>query len=124
MDFGVAAAAASGDTQLTKTGYVIGSPKYMAPEQILGKKVDETADIYSIGVIMYEMVTGIPPYSRGDHMSVMYQHVQGKAKKCQEINPDIPDDFAGVIAKAMSVDKSKRYQSMGELTEALEQIAG
>jgi serine/threonine-protein kinase len=123
VDFGVAAAASSGDTQLTKTGYVIGSPKYMAPEQILGKKVDETADIYSVGVIMYEMVTGIPPYSRGDHMSVMYQHVQGKAKACQEINPSIPDAFAAVIAKAMSVDKSKRYQSMIELTEALDALS-
>ncbi len=119
VDFGVAAAASSGDTQLTKTGYVIGSPKYMAPEQILGKKVDVTADVYSIGVIMYEMVTGIPPYSRGDHMSVMYQHVQGKAKHCQEINPDLPDDYANLIIKAMSVDKTKRYQSMDELTEAL-----
>jgi serine/threonine-protein kinase len=122
VDFGVAAAASSGDTQLTKTGYVIGSPKYMAPEQILGKKVDETADIYSVGVIMYEMVTGVPPYSRGDHMSVMYQHVQGKAKRCQEINPDIPDDYATVITKAMSVDKTKRYSSMDQLIEALSAI--
>ncbi|NIL93360.1 MAG: protein kinase [Woeseiaceae bacterium] len=122
VDFGVAAAAASGDTQLTKTGYVIGSPKYMAPEQILGKKVDQTADIYSVGVIMYEMTTGVPPYSRGDHMSVMYQHVQGKAKACQEINPEIPDDYAAIIAKAMSVDKTKRYQSMDELTDALEKV--
>jgi HEAT repeat protein len=122
VDFGVAAAASSGDTQLTKTGYVIGSPKYMAPEQILGKKVDETADVYSIGVIMYEMNTGIPPYSRGDHMSVMYQHVQGKAKMCQEINPEIPDEYAEIVAKAMSVDKSKRYQSMPELTDALDAI--
>ncbi len=122
VDFGVAAAAASGDTQLTKTGYVIGSPKYMAPEQILGKKVDETADIYSVGVIMYEMATGVPPYSRGDHMSVMYQHVQGKAKHCQEINPDIPDEFAAIINKAMSVDKTKRYQSMTELTDALDAV--
>lgn len=122
VDFGVAAAASSGDTQLTKTGYVIGSPKYMAPEQILGKKVDETADVYSVGVIMYEMATGIPPYSRGDHMSVMYQHVQGKAKACQEINPAIPDGFAGVIGRAMSVDKSKRYQSMVELTDALDAV--
>jgi len=122
VDFGVAAAASSGDTQLTKTGYVIGSPKYMAPEQILGKKVDETADIYSVGVIMYEMATGVPPYSRGDHMSVMYQHVQGKAQQCQEINPEIPDDLAAIIAKAMSVDKSKRYQSMEELTEALDAV--
>ena len=122
VDFGVAAAASSGDTQLTKTGYVIGSPKYMAPEQILGKKVDVTADVYSIGVIMYEMTTGIPPYSRGDHMSVMYQHVQGKAKGCQEVNPDLPDDFAAVIVKAMSVDKTKRYQSMTELTDALDAV--
>ncbi|MDX1515313.1 MAG: HEAT repeat domain-containing protein [Woeseiaceae bacterium] len=122
VDFGVAAAAASGDTQLTKTGYVIGSPKYMAPEQILGKKVDETADIYSVGVIMYEMATGIPPYSRGDHMSVMYQHVQGKAKSAQEINKDLPDDLAAIITKAMSVDKSKRYQSMSELTAALDAV--
>jgi serine/threonine-protein kinase len=107
VDFGVAAAASSGDTQLTKTGNVIGSPKYMAPEQILGKKVDETADVYSVGVIMYEMVTGVPPYSRGDHMSVMYQHVQGKAKRCEELNPQIPDDYAAVIAKAMSVERSR-----------------
>ena len=122
VDFGVAAAASSGDTQLTKTGYVIGSPKYMAPEQILGKKVDETADVYSVGVIMYEMATGVPPYSRGDHMSVMYQHVQGKAKHCQEVNPDIPDDLAVIIGRAMSVDKSKRYQSMEELTDALDTV--
>jgi len=122
VDFGVAAAASSGDTQLTKTGYVIGSPKYMAPEQILGKKVDVTADVYSVGVIIYEMATGIPPYSRGDHMSVMYQHVQGKAKHCQDINPEISDEFAALIVKAMSVDKSKRYQSMDELTEALDEI--
>jgi len=122
VDFGVAAAASSGDTQLTKTGYVIGSPKYMAPEQILGKKVDEAADIYSIGVIMYEMVTGIPPYSRGDHMSVMYQHVQGKAKTCQEINPEVSDSFAAVIGKSMSVDKTKRYQTMDSLMDALNEI--
>jgi HEAT repeat protein/tRNA A-37 threonylcarbamoyl transferase component Bud32 len=123
VDFGVAAAASSGDTQLTKTGYVIGSPKYMAPEQILGKKVDETADIYSVGVIMYEMVTGVPPYSRGDHMSVMYQHVQGKAKACQEINPEVPGDYAAVIGKAMAVDKTKRFGSMDELIDALSGVA-
>ena len=122
VDFGVAAAASSGDTQLTKTGYVIGSPKYMAPEQILGKKVDVTADIYSIGVIMYEMVTGVPPYSRGDHMSVMYQHVQGKAKPIQEINKDVPDQYVALITQAMSVDKTKRQQSMPELTDALDAI--
>ena len=120
VDFGVAAAAKSGDTQLTKTGYVIGSPKYMAPEQILGKKVDERADIYSLGVIMYEMLAGNPPYSRGDHMSVMYQHVQGKAPPLNEANPKVPREIADVVTKTMQVDKLKRHASMEELRVALE----
>jgi serine/threonine-protein kinase len=123
VDFGVAAAASTGDTQLTKTGYVIGSPKYMAPEQILGKKVDLRADIYSVGVIVYEMLTGTPPYTKGDHMSVMYQHVQGKAKFCEELNPEIPPALAAVVRKAMEVDKMKRFGSMDELREALERAA-
>jgi serine/threonine-protein kinase len=122
VDFGVAAAHKEGDTQLTKTGYVIGSPKYMAPEQILGKKVDERADVYSLGVIMYEMVTGVPPYSRGDHMSVMYQHVQGKAKSAIEVNPQLPKPISDLVGKAMSVDKMKRYQNMEEMRLALEKV--
>jgi serine/threonine-protein kinase len=120
VDFGVAAAAKSGDTQLTKTGYVIGSPKYMAPEQILGKKVDERADIYSLGVIMYEMLAGTPPYSRGDHMSVMYQHVQGKAQPLHEVSKAIPGPLSEVVTKAMQVDKTKRYASMDEMHAALD----
>ncbi|MGC3980998.1 MAG: HEAT repeat domain-containing protein [Steroidobacteraceae bacterium] len=122
VDFGVAAAHKEGDTQLTKTGYVIGSPKYMAPEQILGKKVDERADIYSLGVILYEMLTGVPPYSRGDHMSVMYQHVQGKAKAPIDVNPQLPKELSELVVKAMSVDKMKRHQSMDELRLALEKF--
>src|SRR5260370_9579480 len=90
VDFGVAAAQREGDTQLTKTGYVIGSPKYMAPEQILGKKVDERADIYASGVMLYEMLTRVPPYTRGEHMSVMHHPVQGKARPPQEGNPTLP----------------------------------
>ena len=120
VDFGVAAAHREGDTQLTRTGYVIGSPKYMAPEQILGKKVDEKADIYSLGVIMYEMFTGVPPYHRGDHMSVMYQHVQGRAKAPAEINPTLPPGLSEIIVKAMSVDKTKRQASMDDLRLSLE----
>jgi serine/threonine-protein kinase len=120
VDFGVAAAQREGDTQLTKTGYVIGSPKYMAPEQILGKKVDERADIYALGVMLYEMVTGVPPYSRGDHMSVMYQHVQGKARVPQDVNPGLPPGLSDLVVKAMAVDKAKRFQTMDELRGALE----
>jgi serine/threonine-protein kinase len=120
VDFGVAAAQHQGDTQLTKTGYVIGSPKYMAPEQILGKKVDERADIYSLGVILYEMLTGEPPYHRGDHMAVMYQHVQGKAKAPIELNPQIPPGLSEIVMKSMAVDKARRFQSMDEMRSALE----
>jgi HEAT repeat protein/tRNA A-37 threonylcarbamoyl transferase component Bud32 len=122
VDFGVAAAQTQADTQLTKTGYVIGSPKYMAPEQILGKKVDERADIYSLGVIMYELFTGVPPYSRGDHMSVMYQHVQGKARPPIEINKTLPVDLNNLVLKCMSLDKTKRAQSMDELRISLEKF--
>jgi eukaryotic-like serine/threonine-protein kinase len=120
VDFGVAAAQQQGDTQLTKTGYVIGSPKYMAPEQILGKKVDERADIYSLGVILYEMLTGEPPYHRGDHMAVMYQHVQGKARPPIEVNSSVPPGLSEIVVKAMTVDKTRRFQTMDELRSALE----
>ena len=119
VDFGVAAAQGSGDTQLTKTGYVIGSPKYMAPEQILGKQVDHRSDIYSLAVIFYEMLTGTPPYTKGDHMAVMYQHVQGKCPRCDELNPDIPKKLANVVHKAMEIDKVKRYESMDEMRKAI-----
>jgi serine/threonine-protein kinase len=124
VDFGVAAAAGPGakETELTKTGYVIGSPKYMAPEQILGKKVDHHADIYSVGVIMYEMLTGSPPYSKGDHMAVMYQHVQGNCKPCEELNPNIPASLAAVVRKAMSIEIKDRYDSMGSLIDALDAL--
>ncbi|HEY3729711.1 MAG TPA: HEAT repeat domain-containing protein [Steroidobacteraceae bacterium] len=122
VDFGVAAAQREGDTQLTKTGYVIGSPKYMAPEQILGRKVDERADIYALGVMMYEMLTGVPPYARGDHMAVMYQHVQGKARAPQEINPQLSANLCEVVVKAMAVDKAKRFQTMEEYRGALERF--
>jgi serine/threonine-protein kinase len=94
----------------------------MAPEQILGKKVDDRADIYSVGVILYEMITGVPPYSRGDHMSVMYQHVQGKAKSAIEVNTQLPRPLSELVSKAMSVDKAKRFQSMDELRQALEKV--
>ena len=124
VDFGVAAAAGpdSNDAQLTKTGYVIGSPKYMAPEQILGKKVGHHADIYSLGVVMYEMLTGRPPYSEGDHMAVMYQHVQGNCTPCEELNPNIPESIAAIVRKAMSIEIKDRYDSMDELARALDDL--
>ncbi len=94
----------------------------MAPEQILGKKVDHRADIYSTGVIFYEMLTGAPPYTKGDHMAVMYQHVQGKCARCDEMNPAIPKGLADVVHTAMAVDKMKRYESMDDLRQAIAEV--
>jgi serine/threonine-protein kinase len=118
VDFGVSAAL-NADTHLTKTGYVIGSPKYMAPEQILGKDIDERADVYSLGVILYELLTGRPPYGDGDQMSVMYQHVQGKARQVKELNPSIPDAVNNLVRRMMLVDKLKRLQSMEDVRTEL-----
>ena len=120
VDFGVAAATQTTDTKLTKTGLLVGTPTYMAPEQVLGKDVDERTDIYSLGVIMYEMLTGRPPYSGKDSMSIMYQHVQGKAGKVIDKNNDVPNELSDLVAKCMSVKAEKRPQSMGELKDAIE----
>jgi len=84
--------------------------------------VDERADIYSLGVILYELFTGVPPYSRGDHMSVMYQHVQGKARPPMDINKDLPLELNNLVVKCMSLDKAKRSQTMDELRLSLEKF--
>src|SRR2546430_299571 len=80
------------------------------------------ADIYAVGVMLYEMLTGQPPYSRGDHMSVMYQHVQGKARVPQDLNPALPPGLSDMIMKTMAVDKTKRFQTMDELSGALDRF--
>jgi eukaryotic-like serine/threonine-protein kinase len=123
VDFGVASAISQGDTKLTKTGLLIGTPTYMSPEQVLGREVDARTDIYSLGIIMYEMFTGSPPYRGGDSMAIMYQHVQGQAVPPRELNPKIPQTLNAVILKAMALDPDARYQSMDELRERLETFA-
>lgn len=123
VDFGVAAATRQMDTKLTRTGLLIGTPTYMAPEQVLGRDVDARTDIYSLGVIMYELMTGRPPYSGGDSMAIMYQHVQGQAAPPRDLNPSLPHTMSAVVQKAMSIDVNKRYQSMAELKERLDAFA-
>ena len=123
VDFGVAAATRQMDTRLTKTGLLIGTPVYMSPEQVLGRTVDARTDIYSLGVIMYEMFAGKPPYSGGDSMSIMYRHVQGEAEPPRNLNPQIPHTLNAVIMKTMAVDPDKRFQSMDDLRDRLASFA-
>jgi serine/threonine-protein kinase len=120
VDFGIAAAARNSETRLTKTGTLVGTPTYIAPEQVLGKPVDNRTDIYSLGVIMYEMLSGKPPYQGEDYMSLMYQHVQGGAPLLYTINPEISKTLSAVVAKAMATDPDKRYQTMDELRQRIE----
>lgn len=122
VDFGIAAASGNAETRLTRTGMVVGTPTYLAPEQVLGKPVDNRTDIYSLGIIMYQMFAGKPPYTGEDAMSLMYQHVQGEAEPLYKVNPKISRTLSAIIMKAMARDPDKRYQSMDELHERLAMI--
>lgn len=122
VDFGLAAAASSADSRLTKTGVLVGTPTYMAPEQVRGKKIDSRTDIYSTGIIMYEMFTGQVPYTGEDSMGIMFQHVEGKPLPPRALVPEISEMLEGIILKAMSVEKNDRYAHFDELLADLDQL--
>ncbi|WP_455200017.1 HEAT repeat domain-containing protein [Kaarinaea lacus] len=123
VDFGLAAAASCLDSRLTKTGILLGTPTYMAPEQIKGKTIDSKTDIYSLGVIMYEMFTGVAPYKGEGTLAVMYQHVEGNAKSPREVNPEIPVELEAIILKAMTIDPTQRFSSFSDLRAQLQAVA-
>lgn len=123
VDFGLAAAASCLDSRLTKTGILLGTPTYMAPEQIKSKTIDSKTDIYSLGVIMYEMLAGTAPFKGEGTLAVMYQHVEGNAKPPCELNPEIPDSLDAIILKAMAVNPKQRFSSFKELREQLQTVA-
>lgn len=123
VDFGIAAMADSTDTRLTRTGLVIGTPTYMSPEQITGRTVDYRTDIYSLGIILYEMLGGRPPYQGEDHMALMYQHLRGEAQPLNEVNDKVGKGIAAMVRRAMAVNAENRYQSMGDLRDRLGALA-
>jgi len=111
VDFGLAAAASHTDSRITKSGILIGTPTYMSPEQARGKKIDSRTDIYSLGILMYGMAAGRPPYKGNDAMAILFQHAEGKAKLPSAYNADIPDDLEAIIMKAMAHNPDDRYQT-------------
>jgi serine/threonine-protein kinase len=119
VDFGLAAAASDTATRLTRTGALLGTPLYMAPEQVQNRQIDARTDIYSLGVMMYEMFTGRPPYQGDNAMAILYQHLEGKATPPCELNPTLTPQLQAVIQKAMAVDPAQRFQSMEELGKHL-----
>jgi serine/threonine-protein kinase len=118
VDFGVAAVTSHMGTRLTRAGTLLGTPAYVAPEQVRSRAIDARTDIYSLGVVMYESFTGRPPYL-GDDMSVLFQHVEGKVIPPRELNPELPEELEEIILKAMAVDPDQRFQSMDELRKGL-----
>ena len=117
-DFGLARMIA-GETRLTATGVGMGTPAYMSPEQGKGEKVDQRTDIYSLGVILYEMVTGRVPYEAETPLAVVLKHIQGDLALPRSINPAIPEAVERVVLKAMAKEPEDRYGSAGEMAEAL-----
>jgi serine/threonine protein kinase/alpha-tubulin suppressor-like RCC1 family protein len=121
-DFGVARSM-SGDTQLTMHGVAIGTPSYMAPEQIDGDNLDGRADVYSLGLVAWEMFTGHRPWEGESLYAVLYHQRHHELPDVRETRPDLSDEIADAIAGAIEKDPAARWQSMDELIDALDGAA-
>jgi serine/threonine protein kinase/regulator of sirC expression with transglutaminase-like and TPR domain len=120
MDFGIARSLK--DKGITGAGVMIGTPEYMSPEQVDGKETDQRSDIYSLGIILYEMLAGKLPFEGDTPLSIAVQQRSDTPKDPREFNAQIPDDLSRVIMKCLEKDKDKRYQSAGEIRSELEMI--
>jgi serine/threonine protein kinase/Tfp pilus assembly protein PilF len=120
MDFGIAR---SRETKgLTGAGIIIGTPEYMSPEQVEGKEVDQRTDIYSLGIILYEMVTGGVPFEGDTPFTIGMKHKSEMPQNPKELNAQIPDDLNRVILRCLEKDKEKRYQGVEEVHSELVNI--
>ena len=120
MDFGIARSLEA--KGITGAGMMIGTPEYMSPEQVEGKEVDQRSDIYSLGIILYEMMTGRVPFEGDTPFTIGMKHKVEMPKDPKELNAQIPQDLSQVILRCLEKEKGKRYQSAGEVRSELVNI--
>ncbi len=119
-DFGLATSFETAKMGMTRTGAVMGTPRYMSPEQVEGKSVDSRSDLYALGLVFYEMVAGATPFSGDSTWQLMYQRVQVAPKDVKLANPALPDYMARVIMHCLEKDPANRYQSAREILADLD----
>jgi serine/threonine protein kinase/tetratricopeptide (TPR) repeat protein len=119
-DFGLATSLESAKMGMTRTGAIMGTPRYMSPEQVEGKEVDSRCDLYSLGLVFYEMVSGEVPFSGGSTWQLMYQRVQETPKDVKLVNPALPDYVSRIIMHCLEKDPANRYQSAKKILADLD----
>jgi serine/threonine-protein kinase len=119
-DFGIAKIVTG--AQFTASGGMVGTPAYMAPEQGLGEAGDERSDLYSLGVILYQMLTGALPYDAETPLAIILKHLNTPTPSARVLNPDVPEAVDRVVAKAMAKEPHDRYQSANELIEDIQRV--
>ncbi len=116
-DFGIATARFHG--RLTKTGRAMGTPHYMSPEQAMGRLVDGRSDLYAVGVMLYEMLLGFPPFDGADSYSVGYKQVHETAVAPEVVDSRVPPELSAIVMKCLAKSADERYQTGFELADAL-----
>lgn len=124
MDFGIARSVSDSQATMTQTAQVIGTAQYLSPEQARGDKVDARSDLYATGCVLYELLTGRPPFSGDSPVSVAYQHVREDPVPPSRLNPDIPPEVNAIVLKTMAKNPENRYQSADEMRADIERALG